>query len=227
MKKLLLVFTMVLLALLSIRSWAGQDLATEDKSSTTTLDTTAMQSTNTLDATAMHIDVGGTVITRHQGLKDEVAKALDTFKTTRDFGEVSIQGVMHLLEAEVCIVDLLLEGHTGYAVERAVLKRNKKLSHSIPSVAYMYDKIVDVATYNDLLNRKIYKHTQRDQKAFKSALNIHDKKIFLREMKDKLVHYYTIMHTMQCELAMGSGRSDSTVAIGSKGYSMGFCPIIK
>ena len=216
MKKLLLIFTMILLVLLNIRAWAEQDEVMTDPSST-----------NTLDAIAMHVDVSGVMEYNYQAMKDELVKALDTFRTTRDFGEVSIQGVMNLLQAELCIVDLLLDGHTGYAVEKAVNKRNKKLSRSIPSVAFMYDKIVDIACYNELLNPKIYQQTQKKHKAFKSALNIHDKKFFLREMKDKLNHYVGIMHVMQCELALGVGRGDRDVAIGSKDKIMGFCPIIK
>lgn len=160
----------------------------------------------------------------HVAMKSELSATFETLSNSADYGEQMLQHIMNLVDAELVIVNHLMYGRTGAMLEDAMLARNHMLAQSMPSVAYMYDKILDLATADADVNPKLYE-SGRNGKSLAYALNWSDKKDFLRGVRSKLTHYQKMLRAMQCDFAIDSAEARIQVPINSDG-SMSFCPVI-
>ena len=162
----------------------------------------------------------------HSSMKQSLNTAFDRLKQNTDFGEVMLQKIMNLLDAEITLVNYLLCGQHGIVLQNTMMMRNQMLKNSTPSVAYMYDKIIDLATYDQESNSKLYQ-SGRCGCGLAYALCWRDKQCFLTGMRDKLVHYHSMMRAMQCEMAIGTATAEHTMPVDSKGNCISFCPVIR
>ena len=174
-------------------------------------------------ALSMHIEA---MVHEHSSMKQHLGTALDQLRANSDFGEVMLQKIMNLLNAEITIVNHLLCGEHGALLQNALVIRNQMLISSAPSVAYMYDKILDLSTYDQEANRKLFQ-SGRCGCGLAYALSSRDKKCFLSGMREKLVHYHGMMRQMQCNLAIGSATVEHMLPVDSKGNCISFCPVIR
>lgn len=127
---------------------------------------------------------------------------LFNFRKSKSYTEIALQNVIDLLNHELKLVRLLLYGHTGAAVDYALDSRNARLEYSSPSVVFIYNQILDLAT-NDYRTNQVLFETSRKQKRLSAALNQRDKNAFLLSMEDKLNQYQTIMRRLQYKIADG------------------------
>ncbi|MCX5921744.1 MAG: hypothetical protein NTX86_00205 [Candidatus Dependentiae bacterium] len=149
------------------------------------------------------IDVGTAMTHRHGGMKSDFHAALDQLKASKDFSEIMIQRIVELLDAELMLVHCLLNGHMGEMVDDALVARNDMLSRSTPSMMYMYDKILNLVTYNEQVNGELYRNRTRNNRVHAHSLNWRDKREFLMTMYEKLEHYSGMMRAMQCDISIG------------------------
>jgi len=163
----------------------------------------------------------------HGDMKAQFQASLEKFKQSYDFGEVLLQQVVNLLDLEMMIVHCLIRGHTGAMVEDAIIARNQTLNHSVPSVAFMYDKILDLVAYDTATNKKLYAYHSKHEKHLTHALNWSEKKEFLRNMHSKLEHYNGLMRAMQCDFAIGSSTAQRNVRVDRYDTALSFCPVVQ
>ncbi len=216
---------MILLVLMSIRSWAYDiglqelcNINNEVEQSTTFAYDTAPQNYcidihhselvthnryTAHDDTQPQQNIQGMKNKEYIEMKDELNKAIERFKRSKELSELSIQQLLDLLDIEMTVVDHLKSGKAGSLVADAVELRNKKLKRSIPSIIFVYDKILDLATYNETLNEQWNNIRNDDRQKEVLTLTPRDKKTFLHRMKYMLDYYYSMMRTLQWELSIG------------------------
>jgi hypothetical protein len=185
-----------------------------------------MNSTGTNADIAMQIEIYNSMTSRHVMMKEDLKKAFENFENSSDYGEAKLQHVMNLLETDLVIVKHLLCGDTGWVIEEAVMMRNDLLAHSMPSVAFMYDKILDTVMYDETTNRKLY-DSGTCGRSLATALNWRHKKCFLTSMRDKIDHYLGLMRAMQCNVARDADTASRYVPVDAMGGYVSFCPVIK
>lgn len=138
--------------------------------------------------------------------------ALDRFKHNRDFGQLALQHVIDLLDAELNLVRHLAVGHTGAAVQEALDDRNGLLQRTIPLAVTLYDTILTVATHDSKHNATLNNRTNNG-KRLQKALTAYDQKIFLSTIENKIEQYKEIMKTLQYNVTV-----DTTLAYNSDIY---------
>lgn len=217
MRKLILFIVVAVLVLMNIKSWSI------DKTlpCNLVLTSTTVQDMQAKAEIAKAIEAIGS---KHTSMKQDLSSLFSNLKNSPDYGEIMLQKIMDLIDAEIVIVNHLLCSHTGAAVEEAINMRNDMLKHTIPSVAYIYDKVMDLATFDYETNTKLYR-CGCCTNAIANVLNWQDKTAFLHSMADKLHHYYTMIRQMQCSISIGDSRIAVTVA--SDGGYVNFCPVVR
>lgn len=132
----------------------------------------------------------------YQNMQGGLDRALNKFRSNRDFGEISAGQLLKLLGIEISLVDLLLAAKTGQVIEELVVRRNDLLEQTIPSVVFLYDRILDLATYD----AKLYDwkaSSKSDKESLKNALNMQDKRTFLERARVRLLNYQTLIRDLQ------------------------------
>src|SRR5262249_20961940 len=107
------------------------------------------------------------------------------FKKSNASNENSLEQLLCVLETELTLVEYLQTNVTGTYVEDAVHERERCLTESVPSVIYLYNLIMDVATYNPLLI------------SHDTYLNYHERTAYFRHISTTLEQYYHEFQTMQ------------------------------
>ena len=152
-------------------------------------------------------------------------QTLARFKKGTGYSEFALQQVIDLLSYEIRLVQLLFNGYTGALVEETLDRRITALKYSTPSVAFMYNTILDLATYDYQINNnlldKVRKHTN---KKLASLFDQRDKKIFLSAMENKLKQYQDILRKMQYSMAVESQMAIENVTIDGINNTIYFCP---
>jgi hypothetical protein len=217
MKKLILFIVVAVLVLINIKSWS----VSKTSPCNLVLTSTTVQDIHAKIEMATAIEAIGS---KHTSMRGDLSSIISNLKKSPEYGEIMLQKIMDLIEAEIVIVNHLLCAHTGASVEDAVNFRNHMLRRSIPSVAYIYDKIMDVATFDDETNTKLYR-TGCCTKAITKSLNWCEKSAFLHSLSDKLNHYHRMMRDMQCSLSISDSRI--MVPVNSDGAGLNFCPVIR
>lgn len=133
-------------------------------------------------------------------LQSKFNQELALFKRTKDYGEGSLQKVIDLLGYELKLVRLLFYGNTGAAIEYVLDSRKTRLEYSTPSVALMYNNILDLVTYDAQSNQMLLESIENN-KRLSSALNRNAKKAFLFSMESKLIRYQNILRELQYQIA--------------------------
>jgi len=151
---------------------------------------------------------------KEKGIQEYFNQALDRFKKTKDYGEISLQSIIDLLGFESKVVQHLLANHTGAAVEYALDRRNSRLECSTPSVMYMYDTILNLATFDTRYKQPMINAIQRN-KQLARALSQSEQQQFLCIMQDRLNYYRTVLRALQCAIAQGSSTNPAQVYIDS------------
>ena len=202
---------------MNIKSWSADKVAPYNL----VLTSTTIQDIQSKIEIANAIEAMGS---RYTTMKQDMGSIFTNLKSSPDFGELMLQKIIDLIEAEIKIVNHLLCSHTGAAVEEAIEERNFQLKHSVPSVAYVYDKMMDLVTYDQETNTRLYR-TGCCTKAIAKVLNWNDRCAFLHVMMDKLNHYRGVVRQMQCSIAIGDSRIN--VPVSSDGAFVNFCPVIR
>lgn len=154
-------------------------------------------------------------------MKSELENVLANFRASRDFGEVSLQQATELIFAEMVLVDYLLRGKMGFAVEQAMIKRDMQLASSVPSVAYLYDAVLNYATYE----AKFYAGDAQGRFRLSKA----HRRMFLDRMQGSLEYYYAFLRDLQYEISIDQNQRRPLLAqalsIGKTDSINQFCPI--
>lgn len=138
---------------------------------------------------------------------DDFESALNNFKDHKDFGQVALQQVIDLLDAELNLVRQLVAGNTGAAVQEALDERNILLQRTIPLVVAMYDRILTIATYDNKHNETLNRQLNHGKRLLKS-LTAYDQKLFLSTLENKIERYQAIMRDLQHAGHTGGNRTD-------------------
>lgn len=167
------------------------------------------------------------LLNENQENQQSLSQALQQFKANHDFGELLVQKVINLLDSELSLVNLLICGRHGQAVEEAITCRNQQLERTTPSVAYLYDKIMDIVTFNDELCDKLQRKAGKKCARTKArALNLCDRREFLYSMQEQLMRYINVMYALQCDVSIAAARP-SDVPIDIHDNVMAYCPLVK
>jgi hypothetical protein len=118
-------------------------------------------------------------------LKKNFELALQRFKKSSQCSEVSLEQLLLLLETELQLVEHLQAGETGMAIEDAIDARERLLSRTIPSLVYMYNSLMDFATYSPLLTPD------------NTYLNYHERHAYFKRIVDTLESCYHDFETIQ------------------------------
>lgn len=127
------------------------------------------------------------------------------FKESKDYGEIALQNVVDLLDHELKLVRLLSSGRTGAAIDSALDIRNERMQYSSPSIVFVYNKIMDLVTY-DYLHSRVMLQQVKNNKRLSSALSHSAKKAFLLRMEEKLMQYQKIIRQFQHERIVDTKR---------------------
>ncbi len=157
--------------------------------------------------TGMHSSMG-----RKAPLADEVEVTVAGQERTlnREFGrlrsyteegEFRLQRVLSLLDTEIDLVQLLLAGEHGYLLERTADIRDTMLDNSAPSVVWMYDRVMNVATTQAQLLPKIRGYAA-DGGSLHRALPYHERRMFLGHMAHVLKYYYSTVGELHHKLVL-------------------------
>jgi len=101
-----------------------------------------------------------------EDMQSNVTRAMENFRSSRNYGEISIQQLLNLLRSELRLVHQLMNRESGCQIESFTRKRNKKLDCSIPSVVNVYDAVMDLATYDENINPRNLSLAHRDRMLF-------------------------------------------------------------
>lgn len=118
-------------------------------------------------------------------LRHTLDETVRHFKKSNTYTENSLEQLLCVLEAELTLVEYLQTDVTGTNVEDAVYERERRLAESVPSVVYLYNLIMDFATYNPLLTTD------------NTYLNYHERTAYFNRILTTLEHYYHEFQTMQ------------------------------
>jgi len=174
MKKILLIATIALLVLMNARLLADDSMA---------LPTTPAS------------------VAEYQSMQRGLDRALNKFRLNRDFGEISAGQLLTLLGVEISLIDLLLAAKTGQVIEELVVRRDELLGQSIPSIVFLYNRILDLATYDAKLYA--WKATDKSEKELlKNALNLQDRKAFLERARIRLLNYQNLIRDIQYQASI-------------------------
>lgn len=118
-------------------------------------------------------------------LQHNLDKALHHFKKSSAYTESYLEQLLCVLEVELTLIEYLQTDVTGTNVEDAVCERERRLAESVPSVVYLYNLIMDFATYNPLLTPD------------NTYLNYHERTAYFNRIVTTLEQYYHEFQTMQ------------------------------
>ncbi|MFI5333181.1 MAG: hypothetical protein ACHQVS_03700 [Candidatus Babeliales bacterium] len=129
--------------------------------------------------------IGNSSAVDERVLKHNLDEAVRFVKKSDASTENSLEQLLCVLEAELTLVEYLQTDVTGTRVEDAVHEREQRLAESVPSVVYLYNLIMDFATYNPLLT------------ADNTYLNYHERAAYFNCILTTLEQYYHEFQTMQ------------------------------
>ena len=160
------------------------------------------------DALSVNIDVARKKMAPKQksaprgilNLQSTLDKKLMSLARKADFGEIGMQAILNLLDLEIEVVDLLLNGDNGYVVEQAVKAKQHTLQQTMLSAVQIHDMILNVATLNADLEMKLQKYMRGHKKRLHHALSLDNKQAFLDHMRYTLGHYYSTIENTQYEM---------------------------
>lgn len=118
-------------------------------------------------------------------LKKNLELTLQRFKKSSQCNEVSLEQLLLLLEAELQLVEHLQAGETGMAIEDAIDVRERLLSHTIPTLVYVYNALMDFATYSPILTPD------------NTYLNYRERHAYFKRIVDTLESCYHDFETIQ------------------------------
>lgn len=108
-------------------------------------------------------------------------RALNIFIDSSVCNELTLQQLLNLIKSEIELVEVLIYPMIGSKYARLEM-RNKLLHEVIPSIKFLYQKILNAATHNEYLSAQ---YAQQGQ-GKKLVLNFDQKKIFLHTMYQRL-----------------------------------------
>lgn len=126
-------------------------------------------------------------------------QALHQFAGRPHCNELTLQQLINLADAELRLIEVLVYPTMGNRHE-CIQERNDLLQKAIPSVQMMYDKLLSVATHNDMLNEQYA--TSEGRPNF--ALDFDDRRIFLHTMYQRIADMKQKIKDMQYRIAMAA-----------------------
>ncbi len=237
-KQVFLLISMALLVLVNFRAWAAVPTRTSYKKTFTVKQPRKANFAtiglahkvgvvaNSVGVLSSRVqDVGGDVLVEPQ----QIGRVLS---------EYTIQDIMGLLDFEIQNVELLRDHDYGWNLEDVIVQRNELLARSVPSVVAVYNKMIDMATSDVDLNRRITKNIQRPRVSLGSALSRKDRRLFLDIVLDSLRQYRKRLHGLQVKISTGqvtAGGIDFMIDVGGKitnfidasGSMVNYCPLGK
>ena len=135
-----------------------------------------------------------------ESLQQVLDTKLEDFTSNPGINEFHVQSLLGLLNAEMLIMDHLIVGNTGYRVECALNKRNKKLWRAVPSVVEVFDAMVDLALYEPQLDTSHNLSMACQDKFDRMRLCSEYKRVYLHRAYDMLEDYYLALRYFQYDL---------------------------
>ena len=149
-------------------------------------------------------------------------------KTPNGSYNIPIERLLALLDAEMLLVDNLINGVTGYAMQCAIDHRNKQMAKTPVFMVDVYEKIMGVATFDERLYSEYKYQWSRHPKHCTIKLAGYEKREFLRNMHEIISDYYDQFLEMQYRQ---STQYDTRMNIDTEGTVSGqeplrYCPIV-
>lgn len=211
------------LVFMTVRMWAGVVI---DVPSQETMQEIVM-AVRLSDCALLHsIDVFSKKAEGYTQLKHELKEALNAFRTSKYINELSFQRVINMIKLELDLVHHLIRGDNSNSLVHVLDVRNHALAQCTPSELYIYDKILDLGTYDSKL----------EQMSVVTAYskNRLEKDLFLRKLLDTLSYYHASLRNMLYEVSINAHHGHSrqgghaiivnTIQNGEPSSVM-FCPV--
>lgn len=144
--------------------------------------------------------------------KNRFAVALNNFKASSSYNELTLQQAIILIRAEMRVVDYIREARSGHSVYSARVDRDEKYYNAIPSVAFLHERLLDLATFEERLILNYQKGILKGRKNHNPRLAVQHRKDFLSRMGDTLEHYHDILRGLQYDVSINRAGNPAMVA---------------
>jgi hypothetical protein len=156
--------------------------------------------------------------------EQELKQALQSFPSNSH--NLVIEKLLLLLDAEMMLVDNLIHGVSGSAMECSMHERNDQMRKATPDVVSVYEKIMNLATFDERLYPEYQSQwSRRPNHAVSLKLGRHEKRDFLERMLEVLSNYYDQFSNVQYgKMANASGVNTE---VSTDIELLDFCPIVR
>jgi len=135
-------------------------------------------------------------------VQESVERGLAEFLEKASCNELALQQLLELINNELKLVEVLIYPTIGNRFSLLSV-RDELLDRAIPSVRILYDRILSLATHNDILNNQFVSQRQFDQ-GIRLSLSAYDKKLFLHSVYQRLSDILQQLQSMQYRLVFNS-----------------------
>jgi hypothetical protein len=143
--------------------------------------------------------------------EQELDRVMASFKNSKSWNETSIQQLINLLDMDMKLVKMLMQGKQNQEMTATIKQRDEMLRQTVPTIAQVYNRIMDVATYDAKLEPQTYKNKKGETIARSGYLTSREKKRYLRNIEKSLRSMARNLAVEQDQISMVNAMKHSNV----------------
>lgn len=134
-----------------------------------------------------HIEADGkTKIIKGNVYEREFDRVMGAFKSSAAWNETNIQYLINLLDMDMGLVKMLIDGKQNSEMVANIQQRDEMVHRAAPTIARVYNCIMDVATYDAKLEPQVGKNKKGETVTYSGYLTSREKKRYLHNIEKSL-----------------------------------------